>query len=338
MTPPAHPAPHPSPSFGQAAPPPPRGAPLIVDTDIGDNIDDTWALLLLAAQPGLDLKLVVTSTGDTRLKARLAAKVLASVGRSDISVAPGVPTKEGAFNQARWLGEFQLGDYPGDVYDDGIAAMVDCIATQDVPPTVLALGPQTNLAAALVREPRIAQRARVVATAGSIYSGYGGLARPCAEANVLKDVPAARAVLEAPWHNTWAPLDICGAFALDAAAYAAVRASNAPQARVAVENFEQWSTRDALLVEGTSILYDALAACLVLGEEWCNVVEVPLRITDQGYTRVDEAGRPVRCALSWKDRASFERWVVASLTGPMPRAGQPGARTDPLAVDGAEHK
>ncbi len=63
--------------------------PVILDTDIGGDIDDTWALALLLRRPALDLRLVVTNTGDTAYRARLAAKLLDVAGRDDVPVAAG---------------------------------------------------------------------------------------------------------------------------------------------------------------------------------------------------------------------------------------------------------
>ena len=58
-----------------------RPVPLILDTDIGDDIDDTWALGFLLKSPELDLKLVVGDYGRPNYRARLLAKFLQNVGR-----------------------------------------------------------------------------------------------------------------------------------------------------------------------------------------------------------------------------------------------------------------
>ena len=39
--------------------------PVILDTDIGGDIDDTWALAMLLRSPELDLRVGTTCTGDT---------------------------------------------------------------------------------------------------------------------------------------------------------------------------------------------------------------------------------------------------------------------------------
>src|SRR3974377_591872 len=50
-----------------------KKTPVLLDTDIGDDIDDTWALALLLKSPELDLKLVVTDFGNTVYRAKIAA-------------------------------------------------------------------------------------------------------------------------------------------------------------------------------------------------------------------------------------------------------------------------
>ncbi len=63
--------------------------PVILDTDIGSDIDDTWALAFLLRCPELDLKIVVVSTGDTDYRAKLVAKQLMVAGRTDIAIGIG---------------------------------------------------------------------------------------------------------------------------------------------------------------------------------------------------------------------------------------------------------
>ena len=74
--------------------------PVILDTDIGDDIDDTFALLMLLRSKELDLKLVVTDFGDTVYRARLAAKLLQAMGRPDVPVGVGVRQHEKGGSQA----------------------------------------------------------------------------------------------------------------------------------------------------------------------------------------------------------------------------------------------
>src|SRR5437763_702669 len=64
---------------------------IIIDTDIGDDIDDAFALGLALSSPEFDILGVSASFGDTPTRARMLDRMLGELGRSDIPVAQGVP-------------------------------------------------------------------------------------------------------------------------------------------------------------------------------------------------------------------------------------------------------
>ena len=98
-----------------------RGIPVILDTDIGDDIDDTWALGLLLNSPELDLRLVVGDQGKPEYRARLIAKFLQAAGRTDVPVGVGLAVnRTGDGPQAAWIADYKLSDYPGKVHSDGV--------------------------------------------------------------------------------------------------------------------------------------------------------------------------------------------------------------------------
>jgi len=63
--------------------------PVVLDTDIGTDIDDTWALAFLLRCPELDVRLITTATGDTFDRARLSTGPGSSLA---CSRSPGAPT------------------------------------------------------------------------------------------------------------------------------------------------------------------------------------------------------------------------------------------------------
>src|SRR5215471_12433405 len=65
---------------------------VILDTDIGDDIDDAFALALAVQSPELKILGITTTYGDTELRARLVDRFLTAVGRQEIPVAAGVMT------------------------------------------------------------------------------------------------------------------------------------------------------------------------------------------------------------------------------------------------------
>ncbi len=292
--------------------------PVILDTDLGDDIDDTWALAMLLGVDTVDLKLVLTASDDTPTKTRLVAKILEYVGRTDIPLGTGVKTSDNAIHQAQWLGDYDLANYKGAVHQDGVQAMIDCINAATGPITLCVIGPQTNLREALRRDPGIAKKARVVSMAGSVHIGYAGKEGRMPEWNVHKDVEAARAVFAAPWEIVMAPLDINGTLVLDGPRYRAVAESKAPLARVVIENYEAWSHRPRHPADASSVLFDTTATYLCFAEACMELETVNLVIDDKGNTVPDESGRPVRCALRWKDRDAFEELLVTALTTEAP--------------------
>jgi len=96
---------------GQTAPAaqPPAAEPqlAILDTDIGDDIDDAFALALALHSPELKLVGVTTVFGDTDLRAKLVGRYLGSLCRFDVNVIPGVPTPhENVFTQSAYARGF----------------------------------------------------------------------------------------------------------------------------------------------------------------------------------------------------------------------------------------
>lgn len=292
-----------------------KPVPVVLDTDLGDDIDDTWALAMLLKNPRVDLQLIVTASDNTPVKTRLVAKILEGMGRTDVPLGTGKQTSEAPINQAQWLGDYALKDYPGKVVEDGVQAMIDLLRAAKEPVTLCVIGPQTNIAEALRRAPDIAQKAKVVSMAGSVHIGYNGKQGADPEWNVFRDVAAARAVFAAPWEITIAPLDTCGTLTLAGERYTTVAKSTNPLAQVTIANFDVWSNRKHYAADASSVLFDTLATYLCYSEDFVHIESVKLSIDDRGATMVDDAkGRPVRCALTWKNRDAFEKHLVDELT------------------------
>lgn len=299
-----------------------RAMPVILDTDIGDDIDDTFALLMLVRSPELDLKLVVTDFGDTHYRARLTAKLLEAMGRADVPIGVGIRQNEGGGAQGAWLGDYALARYPGAVHQDGVKALVDTVMGSKEPVTIIAIGPAPNLEAALRLEPRIADRARFVGMYGSLYRGVAGAPEPVAEWNVRSAVSAFRRIVDAPWPATFTPLDTCGLVRLNGAKWARVLASPDPGVRALVENNRVWCKArpeicgpdPARADRDTTTLYDTVAVYLAFADALVQMKEIGVRVDDAGKTIPDAASRPRRWAIDWKDLGAYEDLLVERLT------------------------
>jgi len=306
--------------FSQNASPAAKPVPAILVSDIGDDIDDTWALGLLLKSPELDLKLVVGDYGKARYRARLMAKFLQTAGRSDIPVGVGLDIEpKGDGGQAPWLEKYDLNSYPGKIYQDGVQAIVDTIMNSPQPVALIAIGPAPNVAAALQREPRIAQHAHLYGMFGSVRIGYGGGKTPAAEWNVKADPKACQKVFTAPWDMTITPLDTCGLVVLDGERYARVRDSKDPIAAAIVENYRIWSKNNPSAEKHSSVLFDTVAVYLAIRHDLCAMERLGLRVTDDGLTVIDDKAKRIDTATAWKDLAGYHDFLVNRLINPNQR-------------------
>ncbi len=65
----------------------------------------------------------------------------------------------------------------------------------------------------------------------------------------------------------------------------------------------------------SSVLFDTVAIHLARSSEWLRMEELPIVVSDDGFTRIDSRGKPVNCAMAWTDKAAFDRFLVDRLTG-----------------------
>jgi inosine-uridine nucleoside N-ribohydrolase len=294
--------------------------PVILDTDIGDDIDDTWALALLLKSPELDLKLVVGDYGEAQYRARLLAKFLERAGRSDVPVGIGLDiAPHGEGRQAAWVKDYDLKSYPGKVHADGVQAIIDAVMKSPQPIALICIGPVPNIAEALKREPRIAQHARFVGMQGSVRVGYGGAKQPQVEWNVKCNPKALQQVFAAPWDITITPLDTCGLVNLTGNKYRRVLDSSDHTAADLIANYRLWVTGDKNLPadmagQRSSTLFDTVAVYLALRQDLCVMEKLGLRVTEDGMTLIDPQARQVNVATSWKNLSAFEDFLSERLT------------------------
>lgn len=299
--------------------------PVVIDTDIGTDIDDSWALAFALRCPELDICLVTTSTGDAVDRAALVAELLAAEGRADVPIGVGLPGRGDWTQPLRAAGRAALDDHPGGALD-GVTAVIEVIDAAVAEVTVIALGPLTTVAAAFERHPRIAERSRVVGMQGSLRLGYQGQPGPVPEYNVASDVDAARRVLAAPWPCTLAPLDTCGSVVLSGARYRRIRraAERDRLLRTVLKQQEAWLEAVDLPERDdgvTTPLFDTLAVHLAYDESMVDVEAVCVSIDEGGTMRPCGTGRQLRMATTWRDEDAFLDHLVERLGSADPPDG-----------------
>lgn len=288
--------------------------PVILDTDIGGDIDDTWALVMLLKSPELDVKLVTSDSGNDTYRAKIIAKMLEVEKRTSIPVGVGLHKGDNKGRQSEWVGDYELSKYPGTVHEDGVDAIIKTIHASPDPVSLVCIGPVPNIAAALKRDPEIAKRARFVGMHGSVRRGYGNNPKVSAEYNVRANPKALQTVFAAPWDITITPLDTCGIVQVKAEKFQRVSRCKDPAVVALMENYRVWRGNPRDPITASSTLFDTVAVYLALTEELLEMEKLGIRVTDDGYTVIDDQARAVNCATKWKDLGAFEDALVDRLT------------------------
>jgi len=193
-----------------AAPARSGSQPVIIDTDIGDDIDDAFALAVALHDPRLDVIGITTAWGDTRTRTLLVRRLLAAMGRQNVVVAQGPATPNTTpFTQKTWA----MGAVDTTAAPDAIEFIRDQVRKRQGEITLIALSPLSNIEALQRRDPEAIPKLRqVVLMGGSIYAGYnlGGaipVAHPHAEYNVVSAPQGLRILLESRVPVKMFPLD-----------------------------------------------------------------------------------------------------------------------------------
>lgn len=285
---------------------------IILDTDIGDNIDDALALALIINSPELNLLGVTTVFRNAPRRAVLARHALHELGQTSTRVIAGIskPLLQGY--------DFELGTQfqilQDDVWDD-TAHAVDFLIEQarvDEEPdpdnllTVVCIGPLTNIAIALVREPELISRIRIVLIGGCP-------SRAEAETNIRSDPEAAAIVFNSGVEISMIGLDVTRRCELSPAHLQQIGAASTRGARLLHQLIELWQ-------DGTSrtpILNDPLAALSLFDDciTWENkCIEVVLCGEERGCTLEGDGEPNTRVAIDVDAERAIELCVMRLLT------------------------
>ncbi|WP_045761720.1 nucleoside hydrolase [Xanthomonas albilineans] len=260
---------------------------VVVSTDIGDDIDDAFALALLLRSPELQVLGIASTWGDTGLRAQLLQRLLRQAGRGDIPLAIGQRTASAvAFSQARWAAK---GTLPRDAPD---AAQFILAQARRHPGEVslLVLGPLTDAARALQRDSAgFAQLKQVVLMGGSVRVGYGKSRYrtpnpPVPEYNIVSDIGAAQRVFAAGVPIVMLPLDATQV-TLEEPERIALFAHGEPLTDALTQLYYQWRDTDQPWSSATPTLFDVVPVAQLLEPDLCPTVPRRIVIDDQGNTR-----------------------------------------------------
>lgn len=216
-----------------------KRTPLIIDTDPG--IDDAAAIFWILASKTFDVKALTITHGNVGMEkcSENALRLLEYAGRTDIPVYRGA---SGPILRARISAEFAHGsDGMGDsglplpvgVCGEGHAAnrMVDLAKACGEPVTILAIGPVTNIALAVLLEPDLKEYVRQIVFMGGAVHVPGNIS-PWASFNVAADPEAARIVYRSGIPVAQVGLDVCNRFSFSRSDFETMEREGGSMARI----------------------------------------------------------------------------------------------------------
>lgn len=281
------------------------GAPVekvILDTDIGDDVDDAYALCLLASMPKVKLLGVTTAFGQTPERAQIAAKLLKRLGKGEIPVCAGRPGPSAIGTQYAWAQEFKS---PAIQREDAVEFMRRQIEANPGEVTLIAIGPLVNLGDLLTRHPEVKPHIRqIVIMGGAVYQGYDG-GKPTAEWNIRCDPAAAKVVFQSGVPLTMAGLEATAMLKLEADRLKRLYSYGTAATDALAALTYLWGRT-------TPVLYDPMAVAYATGHVFCRTERQHVEVEDDGTTRITP-GTPNVTVLVDPRKDEFLDWYVTTV-------------------------
>jgi purine nucleosidase len=296
---------------------------VILDTDIGTDVDDCLALALLLASPELQLEGVTCVYGDVDLRARMVLKLLQLHGSAHIPVLAGARKPLLGQRPVYWEGHEGQG-----LLEAGDEALKPApeFAPDYIVRTVMenpgqihlvAIGPLTNVALAFLKQPRLAENLAHLTIMGGVFQNRLNL--PPAEHNIRSDPEAAHIVFSSGAPITLVPLDITTQVRVTRDTIPAIRARGTLFDDAVAEQAERYPR---MIAQGWTNLHDPLAVGVVIQPDLVEFTPVHLVVETVGrYTSgatvmsAPTADRPANVRLVTAVRApEFEAFFASRLT------------------------
>ena len=304
---------------------------VVLDTDMGSDVDDALCLALGLASSELEFNAVTTVGNESAERARISKRLLELGGAPGVPVFAGcrVPVLAGArFN---WFGHEGEGILePGRAVPIEDEHAVDALLrlSREEPLEIVAVGPMTNLAVALMKDPDFAGRVRSLTIMGGHirHVEYGGhVFAPGVDYNLCADPEASYLVLRSGMPIRLVTADVTLQTRLTSADLARLEAVDSPFHRALCAAVRIWTPVQRRLFgragcevddDCTAFLHDPLTLAVLYDESLCSfeTLEIAAAIED-GVFRTFERERPgddsapIRCAVAVDAEAARQSFV-----------------------------
>ena len=265
---------------------------IIIDTDIGDDVDDAFALALAVKSPELQVLGVTTTFGDTEARAQIADRFLGEVGRAEIPVLAGKATETKNPMSQRRYGESHFAKAS---HGDAVEFLLEQIQKYPGAITLIAIGPLMNVGAAIDKDAATFRKLkRVVLMGGSMRRGYGDLGYtapvpPMPEWNILNDVGSAQKLFAAGVPLYVMPLDSTQ-LKMDEVKRAFLFSHGTAVTDQLAVLYHLWG-------QETPTLFDPMTLVFALRPELCPVTGMHIRVDEKGFTREEPGAANAQVCL-----------------------------------------
>jgi purine nucleosidase len=253
---------------------------VLVDTDIGDDIDDALALALVLRSPEIALQGVTTVFGDTLQRARLAAHLLQVFGAADVPVAAGIEMPLLLRHRPSGVPQAAILDdrlkLPAVSARSGPALIVETALAHHGHLAVICLGPLTNIATALLIEPQLFM------AIGSIVMMGGTSGFPFPDWNVRSDARAAQIVLGAGIPVTMLGWNVTTRCRLRERDIKSLQSDSSPQAQLLSRLLAVWRRHRPRWQPELPYLHDPLTVAALCRPELFQFEEMTARVLTHG--------------------------------------------------------
>ncbi len=253
---------------------------VLIDTDIGDDIDDALALALALRSPEIELRGVTTVFGDTLRRAYLASHLLHVYGREDIPIAAGrqeplqLRHRPSGVPQAAILDRNEECSVLSDC--SGPELIVQMAMSYPGRLTLLCLGPLTNVALALSIEPHLFMTIRSIIMMG------GSSGAPLPEWNVRSDAKAAQMVLAAGVPVTMVGMNVTMRCQLQEQDIVVLRNTHSPQTHLLSQLLAVWQRHRPRWQDKLPYLHDPLTVVALCAPQLFRFEEMTVLVLTRG--------------------------------------------------------
>ncbi len=295
----------------------PQRQKVILDTDLGSDMDDAFALALVLSSPEFEVLGITMDHGLTEKRAQIACRMLYEVGLENIPVAVGrqTPLQIGKGKELdRYWAQYHWGEGFSKVKPIDTPApdfIIQMLRKYPHEVILFTIGPVPNMGDIIKKDPEALKLAKhIYSMYGSFYRGYdvknmiinpgphdgdqwSPSPVPSAEYNVAMDVESSKAFSASGAPITYAPLDITGFIVMSEKNQSLLWMRHSPLTDALSGLYALWSVEfSEMFGRADWIIYDCVPIGMVLWPDLFTTRPAYVKVIDGGFTVIDESKPP----------------------------------------------